>query len=687
MIQRFDRSDRRILKYPAVHPCEGISPATLLGSLITLSQTICNYHSKLLATQRKNARETIRQIGILSLFFQEIRDLGLNLPSSSVLCFSELHFSFQKIQFLLEDCTREGARVWMLMKAHVVATQFRVLIRSVATALDVLPLGLLDVSQEVRELVEMVANQARKANLELDPDDESAMNSVILILNQFENRFEPIPSVIKQVLDHLDIKSWIGCQNEIRFLDEEMGLECVDGNEREIPLLSSLIGFMSYCRGVLFEDSDIRNMDDKSEGRRSMEMLNCLNLEDFRCPISLELMTDPVTVSTGQTYDRVSIQKWLKAGNLLCPKTGKVLATTELVPNSALRKLIHQLCADHGVSMAKSKSKNRDISRTIIPGSPAAAEAIRFLCTFLAGRLHYGTDDQRCKAAYEVRILGKSNIFNRSCLIESGTIPPLLTLLTSINPSLQENAIAALLKLSKHPNGKKIIVHNGGLSIIVAVLKDGLKLEARQIAAATIFYLSSVYKYRILIGRIPKAIPALVELLKDGTSYGKKNALVAIFALLLYPRNHQIVHAAGIVPILVDLLASSYETDLITDALAVLATLADRVDESTSLQNASFLALVIRILQSSSMSRGGKEHCVSILLSLCNNCGEDVIAFLAKDSSFMASLYSMVTDGTAHASKKARSLIRIIHKFHETSSSHMLTKEGPNFHEHRVRLQ
>ncbi|XP_062098563.1 protein spotted leaf 11-like [Humulus lupulus] len=32
---------------------------------------------------------------------------------------------------------------------------------------------------------------------------------------------------------------------------------------------------------------------------------------DFRCPISLELMKNLVIVSTGQTYERSCIQKWI----------------------------------------------------------------------------------------------------------------------------------------------------------------------------------------------------------------------------------------------------------------------------------------------------------------------------------------------------------------------------------------
>ncbi|KAE8725428.1 putative disease resistance protein RGA3-like isoform X1 [Hibiscus syriacus] len=62
----------------------------------------------------------------------------------------------------------------------------------------------------------------------------------------------------------------------------------------------------------------------------------------FTCPISLDLFTDPVTLCTGQTYDRSSIKKWLAAGNLTCPVTMQKLHDPSLVPNHNLRHLIQQ---------------------------------------------------------------------------------------------------------------------------------------------------------------------------------------------------------------------------------------------------------------------------------------------------------------------------------------------------------
>ncbi|KAI5683473.1 hypothetical protein M9H77_04701 [Catharanthus roseus] len=676
MIQRFDRDDRRILTFPAVHPCEGISPGTLLDSLISLSRSICNFQYKFFASQRKNARESIRQIGILLMLFEEIRDHGSKISDSVILCLSELHLTFQKILFLLEDCSREGGKLWVLMKSHFITSQFRVLIRAIATALDILPLKSLDVSCEIKELVSLVAKQSQKAKVEIDPDDEDCLKRVILILNQFENRFKPEPSIIMKVLDYLEIKDWIDCHKEVKFLDDEISLECSEGNERELPLLSSLVGFLSYCRGVLFEDSNNYGNIDQSEAKSSFEILTCLNPEDFRCPISLELMTDPVTVSTGQTYDRTSIQKWLKSGNLICPKTGEKLKSTELVPNSTLRRLIHQFCADNGISLAKSRKQNRDISRTIIPGSAAAAETIRFLAEFLACRLCFGTNEKKNKAAYEIRLLAKSNIYNRYCLINAGTIPPLLGLLSSSDPFMQENAISGLLKLSKHSSGKKEIMEHGGLKLILKVLKNGIKMEARQIAAATIFYLSSIQEYRKLMGETPEVIPALVELIKDGTTCGKKNAVVAIFGLLLYHRNHQKVLASGTVPALVDLLASSEKADLSADALAVLATLAETIEGSFAILQSSGLNLILNLFQTI-QSRAAKEYCVSILASLSINGGVDVVAVLAKDSKLMPGLYSLLTEGTNHAGKKARSLIKILQTFAESSSSRLVKEVLP----------
>ncbi|XP_071709596.1 U-box domain-containing protein 21-like [Rutidosis leptorrhynchoides] len=72
----------------------------------------------------------------------------------------------------------------------------------------------------------------------------------------------------------------------------------------------------------------------------------------FRCPISLDLMKDPVTLSTGITYDRESIEKWIQDGNQTCPVTNQILINFDQIPNHMIRRMIQDWCVEnrsHGI--------------------------------------------------------------------------------------------------------------------------------------------------------------------------------------------------------------------------------------------------------------------------------------------------------------------------------------------------
>ncbi|XP_059307890.1 U-box domain-containing protein 27-like [Lycium ferocissimum] len=77
----------------------------------------------------------------------------------------------------------------------------------------------------------------------------------------------------------------------------------------------------------------------------------------FRCPISLDVMKSPVSLCTGVTYDRCSIQRWLDSGNNTCPATMQVLQTKELVPNHTLQRLI-QIWSDSVKTQTESNKVN-----------------------------------------------------------------------------------------------------------------------------------------------------------------------------------------------------------------------------------------------------------------------------------------------------------------------------------------
>uniref|UniRef100_A0A1D2A535 U-box domain-containing protein n=2 Tax=Auxenochlorella protothecoides TaxID=3075 RepID=A0A1D2A535_AUXPR len=68
--------------------------------------------------------------------------------------------------------------------------------------------------------------------------------------------------------------------------------------------------------------------------------------QHFFCPIAMHIMRDPVVLSTGQTYDHPSIERWLSEGHTKCPITGVELPTpVSMAPNLVLRQSIEEWAA------------------------------------------------------------------------------------------------------------------------------------------------------------------------------------------------------------------------------------------------------------------------------------------------------------------------------------------------------
>ena len=62
--------------------------------------------------------------------------------------------------------------------------------------------------------------------------------------------------------------------------------------------------------------------------------------EEFFCPITLNVMKNPVLAADGHTYEKKAISRWFAGGQRRSPKTNQQLPHTALIPNHALRALI-----------------------------------------------------------------------------------------------------------------------------------------------------------------------------------------------------------------------------------------------------------------------------------------------------------------------------------------------------------
>ena len=67
--------------------------------------------------------------------------------------------------------------------------------------------------------------------------------------------------------------------------------------------------------------------------------------DDLQCPISQELMRDPVVAADGRTYERAQIAEWIKSHNT-SPMTNERLDHKHLCSNDIARERVRQFIDD-----------------------------------------------------------------------------------------------------------------------------------------------------------------------------------------------------------------------------------------------------------------------------------------------------------------------------------------------------
>ena len=81
--------------------------------------------------------------------------------------------------------------------------------------------------------------------------------------------------------------------------------------------------------------------EDKPNSHRASRLKGMRIRDEFICPITYELMREPMVASDGHTYERNAIEKWLK-----CNKTSPLYGTPMeplIFPNINLKKLIQDI--------------------------------------------------------------------------------------------------------------------------------------------------------------------------------------------------------------------------------------------------------------------------------------------------------------------------------------------------------
>ncbi|XP_057972852.1 U-box domain-containing protein 16 [Malania oleifera] len=622
------------------------SDLKLLQCLLLLSQEVGSL-KPLQFLLKRNASSVIRKSKLLTIFFDELlRNQISSFSASAILCFEEMYIVLQRAKTLIEDCSN-GSKMWLLMQNESVANSFHELTVDLSTLLDIFPLKDVHLNDDVAELVLMIRKQSSGTKAYVDPQDQALRFKVIKLLDQIEREIVPDHSVLAQIFDRLGLCDSASCRDEMESLEDEV-LNQTD--EKSRAELVALIGLVRYAKCVLFGASTPR-----ADSRRRKQVADTNIPVDFRCPITLDLMRDPVVVATGQTFDRPSISSWINAGHKTCPKTGQTMAHTDLIPNRALKNLIALWCREQRIPFETTDVNDRPNGVTM---NKTALEATKMTASFLIKEL---TTSQSAETAnrvvHELRVLAKTDSDSRACIAEAGAIPHLVRYLASDNPSLQVNAVTTILNLSiLEANKTRIMEADGALNGVVEVLRSGATWEAKANAAATIFSLSGVHIYKKRLGRKTRVIRGLIDLAKVGPKLSKRDALMAILILAGDREAVGRLIEEGVVE-----MTSQVMRELPEEAVTILELVTRRgglAAIAAAYHAIRKLAMVLR--EGSERSR---ESAAATLVYICRKGGSETVAELAAVPGIERLLWELMGTGSSRAKRKAATLSKLLRRW------------------------
>ncbi|XP_011893860.1 PREDICTED: WD repeat, SAM and U-box domain-containing protein 1 isoform X2 [Cercocebus atys] len=139
-----------------------------------------------------------------------------------------------------------------------------------------------------------------------------------------------------------DVSTWL-CAQDLKDLVGIFKMNNIDGKE-----------LLNLTKESLADDLKIESLGLRSKVLRKIEELRTKVKslssgipDEFVCPITRELMKDPVIASDGYSYEKEAIENWISKKKRTSPMTNLVLPSAVLTPNRTLKMAINRWLETH----------------------------------------------------------------------------------------------------------------------------------------------------------------------------------------------------------------------------------------------------------------------------------------------------------------------------------------------------
>ncbi|GAB2222424.1 hypothetical protein Droror1_Dr00013642 [Drosera rotundifolia] len=367
-------------------------------------------------------------------------------------------------------------------------------------------------------------------------------------------------------------------------------------------------------------------MVEKHDLSKMIEELGMIEVPTvFICPISFEPMQDPVTLCTGQTYERPNILKWLSMGHFTCPTTMQELWDDSITPNRTLYHLMHSWYSAKYLAM---KKRSEDVGGRVLE---------------ILESLKQVKGQSRVHALKELRQIVVSHSSARETMVEKGGITLMSSLLGPFTShSIGSEVVGILVNLSFDGDSRMGLMEPARISLMVDMLNEG-SIETKINCARLIKNLMEGDGFESRVVSSLSLLVGLLRLVKDKRHpNGVQPGLALLKAISSLDSVRCSILTVGAIPQLVELL-SILNPECLELALSVIKNLCSLPKGVLALKNCpKTIPNVVKLLMR--VSEECNQLALSILGALCELAPEDC-AKIAVDAGLAAKLLLVIQSG------------------------------------------
>ncbi|KAK9284242.1 hypothetical protein L1049_024422 [Liquidambar formosana] len=345
----------------------------------------------------------------------------------------------------------------------------------------------------------------------------------------------------------------------------------------------------------------------------------------FICPISLEPMQDPVTLCTGQTYERSNILKWFNLGHFTCPTTMQELWDDSITPNKTLYHLIYSWFSQKYLLMKK------------------RSEDVQGRASELLETLKKVKGQARVQVLKELQQVVAAHATARKRVVDDGGVALISSLLGPFTSyAVGSEVTGILVNLTLDSESKTNLMQPAKISLMVDMLNEG-SIETKINCTRLIETLMEEKDFRSEIVSSHSLLVGLMRLVKDKRHRnGNSPGLSLLRTICLHKQVRNLIVSIGAVPQLVELLPA-LNPDCLELALFILDTLSSLPEGRLALKDCSnTIPNTVRLLMR--VSESCTQSALSILWSVCKLAPEECSP-IAVDAGLAAKLLLVIQSG------------------------------------------